>query len=63
MVVGLTSATVISLFLAFTTGSIVLVYAFTLSLIALIGYCYWLVQLRVQRDSTRYMRQFRNRAA
>jgi Flp pilus assembly protein TadB len=62
-VVGLTSATVISLFLAFTTGSIVLVYAFTLSLIALIGYCYWLVQLRVQRDSTRYMRQFRNRAA
>jgi hypothetical protein len=40
-----------------------LVYAFTLSLIALIGYCYWLVQLRVQRDSTRYMRQFRNRAA
>ena len=63
MVVGLASATLISLFLAFTTGSIVLVYAFTLSLIALIGYCYWLVQLRAQRDSSRYMRQFRNRAA
>lgn len=63
MVVGLTSAVVVSLFLAFTTGSIVLVYAFTLSLIALIAYCYWLVQLRAQRDSTRYMRQFRNRAA
>ncbi|MDA2983312.1 MAG: hypothetical protein O3A34_04520 [Actinomycetota bacterium] len=63
MVVGLASAAVISLFLAFTTGSIVLVYAFTLSLIALIGYCYWLVQLRAQRDSSRYMRQFRNRAA
>ena len=53
----------VSLFLAFTTGSIVLVYAFTLSLIGLLGYCYWLVQLRLQRDSTRYMRQFRNRAA
>ena len=62
-VVGLALAAVISLFLAFTTGSIVLVYAFTLSLIGLIGYCYWLVQLRVQRESTRYMRQFRNRAA
>ncbi|MFM8775555.1 MAG: hypothetical protein ACKOEH_01475 [Actinomycetota bacterium] len=60
-VVGLATATVVSLFLAFTTGSIVLVYAFTLSLIGLLGYCYWLVQLRMQRDSTRYMRQFRNR--
>lgn len=62
-VVGLATAGVVSLFLAFTTGSIVLVYAFTLSLIGLLGYCYWLVQLRVQRESTRYMRQFRNRAA
>jgi hypothetical protein len=49
--------------LAFTTGSIVLVYAFTISLIALLGYCYWLVQLRVQRDSSRYASQFRRRAA
>ncbi len=62
-VVGLATAVVVSLFLAFTTRSFVLVYAFTLSLIALLGYCYWLVQLRSQRDSTRYMRQFRNRAA
>ena len=62
-VVGLATAVGVSLFLAFTTGSIVLVYAFTLSLIALIGYCYWLVQLRAQRDSTRYMSQFRKRAA
>jgi len=60
-VVGLATATVISLFLAFTTGSIVLVYAFTLSLIGLLGYCYWLVQLRIQRERTRYNRQFRNR--
>lgn len=60
-VVGLSSAVVISLFLAFTTGSIVLVYMFTLSLIGLLGYCYWLVQLRVQRDSSSYMRQFRPR--
>jgi Flp pilus assembly protein TadB len=59
----LATAAVVSLFLAFTTGSIVLVYAFTISLIALLGYCYWLVQLRVQRDSSRYASQFRRRAA
>jgi hypothetical protein len=62
-VVGLSSATVISLFLAFTTGSIVLVYAFTLSLIGLLGYCYVLVQMRVKRDNTRYSRNYRNHAA
>ncbi|MDA2954604.1 MAG: hypothetical protein O3B17_02070 [Actinomycetota bacterium] len=62
-VVGLSLATVISLFLAFTTGSIVLVYAFTLSLIGLLGYCYVLVQMRVKRDNTRYSRNYRNHAA
>ena len=62
-VVDLATAALVSLFLAFTTGSIVLVYAFTISLIALLGYCYWLVQLRVQRDSSRYASQFRRRAA
>lgn len=62
-VVGLSAATTVALFLAFTTGSIVLVYAFTLSLIGLLGYCYVLVQIRVRRDNTRYARQFRPRAA
>ncbi|NQV97392.1 MAG: hypothetical protein HQ486_06315 [Acidimicrobiaceae bacterium] len=62
-VVGLGASTTVALFLAFTTGSIVLVYAFTLSLIGLLGYCYVLVQIRVRRDNTRYARQFRHHAA
>ena len=62
-VVGLGASTTVALFLAFTTGSIVLVYAFTLSLIGLLGYCYVLVQIRVRRENSRYARQFRHRAA
>jgi hypothetical protein len=52
-VVGLASATGIFLFLAFTTGVMALVYCFTLSLVALVWYCYWLVQMRVRRDNER----------
>jgi hypothetical protein len=52
-------ATAISLFLAFTTGSSAFVYLFTVSLLALVGYCYVLVQLRIKRENERYLRQFR----
>ncbi|MFM9085540.1 MAG: hypothetical protein ACKORC_03620 [Acidimicrobiia bacterium] len=62
-VVGLAIATAVFLFLAFTTGSLALVYCFVLSLIALVAYCYWLVQLRVRRDNDRYVHRVRGRAA
>lgn len=59
LVVGLAGATAASLFLAFTTGATVMVYAFTISLLALVGYCYVLVQLRIKRDNERYASHFR----
>jgi hypothetical protein len=59
LVVGMAVVTGISLFLAFTTGSSAFVYLFTVSLLALCGYCYVLVQLRIKRDNERYLRQFR----
>jgi hypothetical protein len=59
LVVGLAVVTGISLFLAFTTGSSAFVYHFTVSLLALCGYCYVLVQLRIKRENERYLRQFR----
>jgi Flp pilus assembly protein TadB len=59
LVVGLAVATAISLVLAFTTGSSAFVYLFTVSLLALVGYCYVLVQLRIKRENERYLRQFR----
>ena len=59
LVVGMAVVTGISLFLAFTTGSSAFVYLFTVSLLALVGYCYVLVQLRIKRENERYLRQFR----
>ena len=59
LVVGMAVATGISLFLAFTTGSSAFIYLFTVSLLALCGYCYVLVQLRIKRENERYLRQFR----
>ncbi len=59
LVVGLAVVTGISLFLAFTTGSSAFIYLFTVSLLALCGYCYVLVQLRIKRENERYLRQFR----
>jgi hypothetical protein len=59
LVVGLAVVVGISLFLAFTTGSTAFVYLFTVSLLALVGYCYVLVQLRIKRENERYLRQFR----
>ena len=59
LVVGLAVVTGISLFLAFTTGSSAFIYLFTVGLLALCGYCYVLVQLRIKRENERYLRQFR----
>ena len=59
LVVGLAVVTGISLFLAFTTGSNAFIYLFTVGLLALCGYCYVLVQLRIKRENERYLRQFR----
>lgn len=59
LVVGLAGLVAASLFLAFTTGSTVMVYIFTMSLLALIGYCYVLVQLRLKRENERYVQHFR----
>jgi Flp pilus assembly protein TadB len=59
LVVGMAVVTGISLFLAFTTGSSAFIYLFTVGLLALCGYCYVLVQLRIKRENERYLRQFR----
>ncbi|MHB1090316.1 MAG: hypothetical protein ACYC0U_04510 [Ilumatobacteraceae bacterium] len=59
LVVGLACLVGASLFLAFTTGSTAMVYLFTVSLLALIGYCYVLVQLRLKRENERYTQHFR----
>jgi len=61
IVVGLAITVVVTLFLAFTTGSQAFVMLFGASLIALVVYCYVLVQLRVRRDNERYYNQFRRR--
>jgi SNF family Na+-dependent transporter len=45
--------------LAATTGGSAFVYLFTASFLALIGYCYVLVQMRIKRDNERYLGQFR----
>lgn len=44
----------LSLFLAFTTGSTAMVYLFAVAAIALVGYCYTLVQIRNQEYLRRY---------
>ena len=62
IVVGNFGIVIVSLFLAATTGgNTFFLYAFTVSLLVLIGYCYVLVQLRVKRDNERYLSQYRRR--
>ena len=51
---GLLAANGLTLFLAFTTGSTGMVYLFALAAIALVGYCYTLVQIRNQEYLRRY---------
>ena len=56
---GLLAANGLSLFLAFTTGSTAMVYFFAIAAIALVGYCYTLVQIRNQEYLRRYYGQHR----
>lgn len=51
---GLVALNGLSLFLAFTTGSTAMVYVFGLAAMALVGYCYTLVQIRNQEHLRRY---------
>lgn len=53
---ALVSVAGISLFLAFTTGSTTMVYLFGVAALALVGYCYTLVQIRNQEYLRRYYR-------
>jgi hypothetical protein len=52
------SANAASLFLAFTTGSTLMIYVFALAFVGLIGYCYMLVQMRQQQVSRQYRRSY-----
>ena len=47
-----------SLFLAFTTGSTLMIWVFALAFLAFIGYCYMLAQIRAQQASRRYPRNY-----
>ena len=51
---GLLAVNGLSLFLAFTTGSTAMVYFFGIAAIALVGYCYTLVQIRNQEYLRRH---------
>lgn len=52
---GLVATNAVTLFLAFTTGSAVIVYAFSAVFLGLAAYCYVLVQIRNQEYLRRYM--------
>lgn len=52
------SANAASLFLAFTTGSTLMIYVFALAFLGLIGYCYMLAQMRQQQVSRQYRRSY-----
>jgi HAMP domain-containing protein len=56
---GLIGTNAVSLFLAFTTGSTSMTWIFALAALALIGYCYLLVQLRMQAQIRRYRDHYR----
>ena len=47
-----------ALFLAFTTGSTLMIWVFAIAFLAFIGYCYMLAQIRQQQMSRRYSRTF-----
>jgi len=52
---GLVATNAVTLFLAFTTGSAVIVYAFSAAFLGLAAYCYVLVQIRNQEYLRRYL--------
>lgn len=56
---GLIAANAVTLFLGLTTGSTMMVYAFTVAFLGLGAYCYILVQIRNQEYLRRYNSQRR----
>lgn len=56
---GLVGANAVSLFLAFTSGSTGMTWIFAVAALALIGYCYVLVQIRTQAQMRRYRDYYR----
>jgi hypothetical protein len=54
---GLIAANALTLFLGLTTGSSMMVYAFTVAFLGFGAYCYILVQLRNQEYLRRYYGQ------
>jgi len=52
------TANVLSLFLAFTTGSTPMIYVFAVAFLGLVSYCYLLVQMRQQQISRHYPRSY-----
>ena len=54
---GLIAANAVTLFLGLTTGSTMMVYAFTVAFLGLGAYCYILVQIRNQEYLRRYYSQ------
>ena len=47
-----------SLFLAFTTGSTLMIWVFAIAFLSFIGYCYMLAQIRAAQASRRYARPY-----
>ena len=55
---GLLGLNIGSLFLAFTTGSTLMIWVFAIAFLSFIGYCYVLAQLRAQQMNRRYARPY-----
>ncbi|MEY2968574.1 MAG: hypothetical protein RIQ64_1201 [Actinomycetota bacterium] len=47
-----------SLFLAFTTGSTLMIWVFAIAFLTFIGFCYTLAQIRAQQASRRFARPY-----
>jgi hypothetical protein len=55
---GLLGLNIGSLFLAFTTGSTLMIWVFAIAFLSFIGYCYTLAQIRQQQMNRRYARPY-----
>ncbi len=55
---ALIGANLLTLFLAFTTGSGAMIWAFAIAVAALVGYCWMLVQIRTQEQLRRQRQRY-----
>ena len=55
---ALIGANLLTLFLAFTTGSGAMIWAFAVAVAALVGYCWMLVQIRTQEQMRRHRQRY-----